>query len=79
MKAAPNRVDDIDARLKALEAKAPKVIQKGRDCPKCGAEMELISEQPDEQHGSAGLKEHQLTCSCGMATSRKFMPGKGYL
>lgn len=83
MSATPERIEALERRVAALEAKslpAPKVIAKGRECPGCGAELMLKSEKPDPVLGKAGVKVHALVCpNCKLETNRQFAPGKGYL
>ena len=76
----PDRVTQLEARLKALESGAK--ARQGPapdDCPKCGARMRLDREEDDRHFGFAGVKVHYLVCdACGSNATRQWKPETGY-
>ena len=83
MKDLPKRIEALEQRVQALEQKAlpqRKTIAKGRECPRCGAELTVLSESKDPLMGAVGIKLHKLACdTCRFTTERQFAPGDGYL
>jgi uncharacterized protein with PIN domain len=80
VEAAPQRIDDLEKRVAALEAGAnsPPVLP-ARQCPLCNGEMNVTSEQEHRQFGTFGVKVHTMTCTkCGNTAERNYTPGKGY-
>jgi hypothetical protein len=74
----PKRVAELERRVQELETQKPHVPP-GRECPICGAVMDVIDELPHPHFGSMGVKVHSMRCPhCEHKTSRDFEPGKGY-
>jgi hypothetical protein len=76
------RVMALETRLTKLEASlsAPRAqnLPPARICPLCGSGMKVTRELPHQHFDFAGLKVHQMECSCGHKTERNFNPAKGY-
>jgi uncharacterized protein with PIN domain len=77
---APQRIDDLEKRVAALEARATKsTAPLAHQCPICGGELKITSEREHSEFGFAGLKVHTMTCTkCGKTVERNYKPGKGY-
>lgn len=67
MRAAPARLDDLEKRIQALEAK-PRTVP-GRTCKACGENAaRLTSSTPDKHFGPVGGNREIWTCtSCNHA------------
>lgn len=79
----PKKIQDLEARMAALEtaASAQRALPKipaAKACPMCGAEMKVTAERPHPSFAFAGVKLHDMACSCGHKTERLFDPSKGY-
>lgn len=60
--ALPDKVEKLEARIAALEAKLGD--KPGRECPLCGEHaMKTISTKPHPDFGFAGVKLDRLRCS----------------
>lgn len=77
IKATPARVDELEKRVAALEARlaAPQVV--AEPCPYCSGPLKLVSEAPAQHFGVFGVKERTYRCEpCGQSISRQYDPRK---
>ncbi|HEX7853811.1 MAG TPA: hypothetical protein VF503_08965 [Sphingobium sp.] len=65
IKSAPDKIEVLERRIAALEAKAPKTA--GKPCPACGEPaMRRTGTEPDPMFGDMGVNRETWTCgSCG--------------
>ncbi len=64
----PRRVEALEKRLAALEAKP--AAPDWKTCARCGGAMAVTAEKPDPVFGDAGKKIFDLRCgACGHATT----------
>ncbi len=80
MTGLPDRVSQLEQRLRALESgRQSRSGPAPDDCPKCGARMQVQSERPHQQFAFAGLKTHVMKCDgCGNQVERDYKPDTGY-
>ena len=75
--ASPDRIDDLERRLAALEQLAPK--QQGSSCPACGEPaVRRISSKahPDPLLSMGGIKLETWKCAaCGDEEEKQTVPG----
>lgn len=80
MTGLPDRVAQLEARLKALEnGHSTRSGPQPNDCPKCGGRMRVEEEKPHQHFAFAGVKVHDLKCDgCGNLVQRDYKPETGY-
>ncbi|MDP3327719.1 hypothetical protein [Parvibaculum sp.] len=75
MTQAPARLDELEKRVAALEARAKGGAVDA--CPLCGGEMKVVSVMPHPTFGTFGIQQHSLACqSCTHSEKRKVDPNK---
>lgn len=75
MTQAPARLDEIEKRLAALEARATGGAIDA--CPLCGGEMKVTQVRPHPTFGRFGVQERTLSCaSCPHTEARRIDPNK---
>ncbi|MBR0655773.1 hypothetical protein [Plastoroseomonas arctica] len=76
LKPLPDRVDALERRLAALEARrssSPDLLA----CSRCGMRTLVVSERPHPTFGGFGMKQLTVSCpSCLTQSTREFDPAK---
>jgi hypothetical protein len=75
--ALPERVDHLERRLAALEARPTAPAPGGRTCNLCNSAASVIAEAPDPTFGVFGHVRLKLRCNnpnCGNEFERKVEP-----
>lgn len=76
----PKRLAELESRVKSLEEAKGDAKPNPRDCPGCGARMQVVGERRHGALGPVGGKIHDMQCDgCGMRVSRDYLPSEGYL
>ncbi len=81
VEAAPQRIDELERRVAALEARARSLpaVPAAKICPLCDGEMKVTKETPHGIFGEMGMKVHFMECTkCGNKVERDYVPGEGY-
>lgn len=75
MTQAPARLDELEKRVAALEARARGGAVDA--CPLCGGEMKATKVRDHPTFGRFGMKEHTLSCAgCSHTETRRVDPNK---
>jgi hypothetical protein len=74
----PARLDALERRVAALEGASAKNQADAINCPACGGAMKFVAERPDPAFGRLGVKERDLRCECGHATTLQWTQERGY-
>ena len=75
----PKRIAALEERVQALEsAVSASALPEALRCPVCREPLAVISENPHQAFGRAGMKTHLVRCPNNHEFRRDYMPGTGY-